>query len=115
MRSSMALIELRVRPEHAGRWDCGLVERLRLYLHDVPDAPDVDEPEAAKGSQLTVVLNGAKVVDVKDTKHADGPIALQYGAGHREVPERANETAIVILPSAASVAAAGVRNRGVSS
>ena len=35
----------------------------------------------AKGSQLTVVLNGAKVVDVKDTKHAEGPIALQYGAG----------------------------------
>ena len=35
----------------------------------------------AKGSQLMVVLNGAKVVDVKDTKHADGPIALQYGAG----------------------------------
>lgn len=35
----------------------------------------------AKGSQLTVVLNGTKVVDVKDTKHADGPIALQYGAG----------------------------------
>jgi Domain of Unknown Function (DUF1080) len=35
----------------------------------------------AKGSQLTVVLNGAKVVDVKDTKLADGPIALQYGAG----------------------------------
>ena len=35
----------------------------------------------AKGSQLTVVLNGAKVVDVKDAKHADGPIALQYGAG----------------------------------
>jgi Domain of Unknown Function (DUF1080) len=30
---------------------------------------------------LTVVLNGAKVVDVKDTKHVDGPIALQYGAG----------------------------------
>jgi hypothetical protein len=35
----------------------------------------------AKGSQLTVVLNGAKVVDVQDTKHADGPIALQYAAG----------------------------------
>jgi hypothetical protein len=35
----------------------------------------------AKGSQLTVVLNGTKVVDVADTKHADGPIALQYGAG----------------------------------
>ena len=35
----------------------------------------------AKGSQLTVVLNGAKVVDVRDTKYVDGPIALQYGAG----------------------------------
>jgi Domain of Unknown Function (DUF1080) len=35
----------------------------------------------AKGSQLTVVLNGTKVVDVTDTKYVDGPIALQYGAG----------------------------------
>jgi 3-keto-disaccharide hydrolase len=35
----------------------------------------------ARGPQLTVVLNGAKVVDVKDTKHAEGPIGLQYGAG----------------------------------
>jgi hypothetical protein len=35
----------------------------------------------AKGSQLTVVLNGAKVVDVQDTRHAEGPIALQYAAG----------------------------------
>ena len=35
----------------------------------------------AKGSQLTIVLNGTKVVDVQDTKHAEGPIALQYGAG----------------------------------
>jgi hypothetical protein len=35
----------------------------------------------ARGSQLTIVLNGAKVVDVKDTKHAERPIALQYGAG----------------------------------
>jgi hypothetical protein len=35
----------------------------------------------AKGPQLTVVLNGAKVVDVNDTKHVDGPLALQYGAG----------------------------------
>ena len=30
---------------------------------------------------LVMVLNAATVVDVKDTKHADGPIALQYGAG----------------------------------
>ena len=35
----------------------------------------------AKGPKMTVVLNGVKVVDVEDTKHAEGPIALQYGAG----------------------------------
>jgi len=35
----------------------------------------------AKGTKLTVVLNGTKTVDVDDSKHADGPIGLQYGAG----------------------------------
>jgi hypothetical protein len=35
----------------------------------------------AKGSQLTVVLNGVKTVDVQDSQHASGRIALQYGAG----------------------------------
>ena len=35
----------------------------------------------AKGSQLTVVLNGQKTVDVQDSKHAAGPFALQYGSG----------------------------------
>jgi Domain of Unknown Function (DUF1080) len=35
----------------------------------------------AKGSQLTVTLNGVKTVDVQDTKHARGPIALQYAPG----------------------------------
>jgi len=35
----------------------------------------------ARGTKLTVVLNGMKMVDVDDTKHARGPIALQYGAG----------------------------------
>ena len=35
----------------------------------------------AKGPQLTVILNGQKTVDVSDSKHAKGPIALQYGAG----------------------------------
>jgi len=35
----------------------------------------------AKGSQLTVVLNGQKTVDIQDSSHASGPIALQYGAG----------------------------------
>lgn len=37
---------------------------------------------SAKGPTMTVILNGVKVVDgAEDTKHADGPIALQYGAG----------------------------------
>ena len=35
----------------------------------------------ARGTKLTVVLNGAKMVDVDDAKHPRGPIALQYGAG----------------------------------
>jgi hypothetical protein len=35
----------------------------------------------AKGSQLTVKLNGVTTVDVADTKHAKGHIALQYGSG----------------------------------
>lgn len=35
----------------------------------------------AKGTQLMVTLNDAKMVDTKDSKHARGPIALQYGAG----------------------------------
>jgi hypothetical protein len=35
----------------------------------------------ARGSKLTVILNGMPMVDVTDTKHARGPIALQYGAG----------------------------------
>jgi hypothetical protein len=35
----------------------------------------------ARGTKLSVVLNGMRMVDVDDTKHARGPIALQYGAG----------------------------------
>jgi len=36
----------------------------------------------AKGPSLTVTLNGIRTVDgVKDSKHAAGPIALQYGSG----------------------------------
>src|SRR3982074_3373944 len=34
----------------------------------------------ARGSQLVVVLNGQKTVDVQDSKHASGPFALQYGS-----------------------------------
>jgi len=35
----------------------------------------------AEGSRLMVTLNGEDMVDVQDTQFADGPIALQYGAG----------------------------------
>ena len=35
----------------------------------------------AKGSQLTVFLNGVKTADVRDTRHTRGHVALQYGSG----------------------------------
>jgi hypothetical protein len=35
----------------------------------------------AQGPHLMVVLNGQKTADVQDAKHANGPIALQYGSG----------------------------------
>ena len=35
----------------------------------------------ARGSRLILVLNGAKTVDVEDSKLASGPIALQWGRG----------------------------------
>lgn len=35
----------------------------------------------AKGSRLTIVLNGVKTAEIEDSQHASGPIALQYGAG----------------------------------
>ena len=35
----------------------------------------------AKGSRLVVVFNGVQTVDVQDSKHAAGPIALQYAPG----------------------------------
>jgi hypothetical protein len=36
---------------------------------------------SARGGHLTVTFNGSRTVDVNDSKHARGPIALQYGAG----------------------------------
>ena len=35
----------------------------------------------AKGGHLVVILNGEKTADVQDSKHAAGPVALQYGSG----------------------------------
>jgi len=35
----------------------------------------------AQGGHLVVVLNGVTTADVTDTKHAEGPFALQYASG----------------------------------
>jgi Domain of Unknown Function (DUF1080) len=35
----------------------------------------------AKGTQLTVVLNGVKTVDIQDSKFSSGPFSLQYAPG----------------------------------
>jgi hypothetical protein len=40
----------------------------------------------AKGSQLTVTLNGEVTASAVDSKHAAGPLALQYGAGVKNAP-----------------------------
>src|SRR5215813_9541592 len=40
----------------------------------------------AKGSQLTVVLNGVKTADAQDSKLAQGPFALQFGNGPNDAP-----------------------------
>lgn len=40
----------------------------------------------AKGSQLTVVLNGVQTVNVQNGKFSQGPIALQYALGAKNIP-----------------------------
>lgn len=40
----------------------------------------------AKGSRLTVVLNGVQTVDVQDRKFSQGPFALQYALGAKNIP-----------------------------
>ena len=40
----------------------------------------------AKGSQLTVVLNGVQTVKVQDGKFAQGPFAIQFGNGPKGAP-----------------------------
>ena len=40
----------------------------------------------AKGSQLTVVLNGVQTVSVQDSKYPQGPFALQFGNGPKDAP-----------------------------
>jgi hypothetical protein len=40
----------------------------------------------AKGSHLTVVLNGTKTVEIQHGQFAEGPFSLQYGSGPKETP-----------------------------
>jgi 3-keto-disaccharide hydrolase len=40
----------------------------------------------AKGSQLTVVLNGVQTVNVQNSQLTQGPFALQYGLGPNDAP-----------------------------
>ena len=40
----------------------------------------------ARGSHLTVVLNGVQTVDVQDSKFVEGPVALQYAPGANGIP-----------------------------
>lgn len=39
----------------------------------------------AKGSQLTVMLNGVQTTSVQHARFAQGPLALQYGAGAKNL------------------------------
>jgi hypothetical protein len=39
----------------------------------------------AKGAQLTVMLNGVQTASVQHAKFAQGPLALQYGAGAKNL------------------------------
>jgi 3-keto-disaccharide hydrolase len=40
----------------------------------------------AKGSQLTVVLNGVQTVNVQNSQFAQGRLGLQYGLGPKDAP-----------------------------
>src|SRR5712691_3865307 len=40
----------------------------------------------AKGSQLTVVLNGVQTVSIQNSKMVQGPFALQFGNGPKDAP-----------------------------
>ena len=40
----------------------------------------------ARGSQLTVVLNGVQTVNIQNSQFAQGPVALQYGSGPKDAP-----------------------------
>ena len=49
----------------------------------------------ATGATFTVVLNGQKTVEAKDSKHASGRIALQHGLGNKDAAGVANDKGVV--------------------
>jgi hypothetical protein len=49
----------------------------------------------AKGGTFTVVLNGQKTVEGKDSKHANGKIALQHGLGNKDAVGTVNDKGVV--------------------
>jgi len=49
----------------------------------------------AKGSTLTVVLNGQKTVEAQDSKLPNGHIALQHGLGNKDANGVANDKGVV--------------------
>ncbi len=49
----------------------------------------------AKGDTFTVVLNGKKTVEGKDSKHAKGVIALQHGLGNKDAAGVANDKGVI--------------------
>jgi hypothetical protein len=49
----------------------------------------------AKGDTFTIVLNGKKTVEAKDSKHANGPIALQHGLGNKDAAGVVNDKGVV--------------------
>ena len=49
----------------------------------------------AKAGTFTVVLNGQKTVEAKDSKHASGKIALQHGLGNKDATGVINDKGVV--------------------
>jgi hypothetical protein len=49
----------------------------------------------AKGGTFTIVLNGQQTVEGKDSKHANGRIALQHGLGNKDAAGVVNDKGVV--------------------
>jgi hypothetical protein len=49
----------------------------------------------AKGGTFTIVLNGQQTVEGKDSKHANGRVALQHGLGNKDAAGVVNDKGVV--------------------